>query len=536
MKERIQKIIAPDEWVTFIVQKISLKDIKVALSVFLFGLCIYIPMITKRLSCNDGTLCGLIYRSHTDYDLEDMMGRYLLKWFAHLKSMYVFSWLAVIVAIVCVVVSAILTCRILYINDSIKMMMVGLLMMVSPCFIETFSYYFITDIYIISFLLAVIAVYLLHEKKSASRAIFAIFLMFLSMGFYQAYIFVAVVLFLFVLIRDLLDEKKEWKEILIGLAWQMGSGLTAFTGYVLCEKLFKTLGIIYYKDSRFDFAEIFNIKAFPNAIANAYRYFYQYFFTMDFINNQWKARHIINAVVLLLGIISLIYLMIKKQKKWTFNIAVVIAVILLPIAFMGITVMNWQESAIRLMMIPTMCMFYVGVWALWNEANRVYKSGMTAICGWGLYLLSAYLLVIMTVYIGIYQICAQYYVDKTDSMAQRIISRIEQEYPETVTGSPVFICGDVDEGNYPQDYRITQATYIMKGTQACDGVMLDNMQGYAAGWNIYMNINFGVDYGIAWDKAQEIYDSEFYKEMPLFPAEGSIKKTPDGIVVVKMKH
>jgi len=59
----------------------------------------------------------------------------------------------------------------------------------------------------------------------------------------------------------------------------------------------------------------------------------------------------------------------------------------------------------------------------------------------------------------------------------------------------------------------------MGGTQACEGMMINNMQGYFAGWNKYMAANFGVEYAMVWDNAQVIYDSEFYKEMPLFPAK-----------------
>ena len=129
----------------------------------------------------------------------------------------------------------------------------------------------------------------------------------------------------------------------------------------------------------------------------------------------------------------------------------------------------------------------------------------------------------------------KYYTDKTDSMAQRIITRIEDTYPDAGSGTPVFICGDVDETNYPQDYNIEQASYILTGTQACMGMFIDNMQGYFAGWNKYMAANFGVEYTMVWEKAWEIYDSDLYKGMPLFPAEDSIQKNEDGIVVVKCK-
>ena len=94
----------------------------------------------------------------------------------------------------------------------------------------------------------------------------------------------------------------------------------------------------------------------------------------------------------------------------------------------------------------------------------------------------------------------------------------------------------MDEGNYPQNYRIQQASHILVGTQACDGMFVDNMQGYFAGWNAYIANNFGVEYEMVWGDAQKIYDSEFYKNMSVFPAEGSVQKNEDGVVIVKLKR
>ena len=536
MNTSYKRIISPEEWMSEIKRRIVSKDIKVAMLLFIFGICVYIPIITQRLPCNDGTICGIFYRQHKDYDVEDVAGRYLLKYFAHLKSMFVFSWLAVIVSIACMAISAVLICKLFKITNSLKMLIVGLFVQLSPCFVETFTYYFVTDAYVICLILVTSAVYLLHEKKTVFRAIIATGLMFLSMTFYQAYIFVAVVLFLFVLMRDLFDENKQWKEIGKGLLYQMGSGVAAFLMYVLANKVFKMVGLIYYQESRFNFSDVFNLQVLPKAIGNAYVAFYKYFFTMDYLNNTWKARNVVNAFFLVMAIVFIPILIWKKNRKWTYNLAVIGVVMILPMAFMGISILNWQEGAPRIMMLPTTCLFYIGVWMLWEGVSKECNLSIVNICGWGMHILTAYLLVILTVYIGIYQVCMQYYADKTDSMAQRIVTKIEQEYPETVAGSPVFICGGVDEGNYPQDYWITQASYIMIGTHACSGMFFNNIQGYYAGWNEYIAVNFGVEYGMVGNEAQNICDSEFFKEMPVFPAEGSIKKNEDGVVVVKLRY
>ncbi len=532
MKWQIKSV---EECIDGIREKISVQEMRGFLVVFLTGICLYIPMIVYRLNCSDGNICGIIYRPHNDYDMEDIAGRYLLKYAAHMKSMYVFSWLAVILGILFLTWGGMLICRILGIRSTLGIAVAGVFIILSPCFIDTFTFYFVADAYLFCFVLAAFAVYLLHEKQTLIRMLLAAGCLFLSLTFYQAYLFVAVVLFLYVLLRDLLDDKKTGKEIGRGLLYQLGSGIIAVVLYVVLNKVFKMVGLIFYQESRFNITDILNLPELAKATVQSYGGFFRYFFTMDFINNGWKVRYLANGVYFILGMILLIAAVYKKKRSWQNIVSIILTVFILPIAFMGIGILNWREGQPRIIMLPAMVLFYVGIWALWfrekETANIILK-----LCGWGIYMSTIYLLVIMSVYVSIYQLCKKYYVDKTDSMAQRIITRIENEYPETVTGSPVFICGDVDEGVYPQDYWITQASYIMRGTQACDGMFVDNMQGYFAGWNLYIKANFGIEYEMVWGRGKEIYDSDFYKEMPTWPADGCVQKTDDGIVVVKLKY
>ncbi len=522
---------SPEEYLAGIREKITVQEIRAFFIVFLAGICLYMPMIMYRLNCSDGNVCGIIYRQHRDYDIEDIAGRYLLKYAAHLKSMFVFRWLAVILGLLFLAVAAIFLCRILKLRSMLSITIAGLFVMFSPCFTETFTYGFVAEVYVLCFLLNVLAVYLLFEKQTWVRCVFATGLMFVSLAFYQSYLFVAVVLFMFVLLEELLENKSSFREIGKKLLWWMGSGISAVAVYVIMNKVLKMVGLIYYQESRFDFLELLSPSRLPGAILSAYQNFYAYFFTMDIINNGWKARWLLNGIFILIGAVLLLTAVIREKRGWKNITAIAVVLLLLPIAFMGVGIL--YDAYI--MVLPTVCLLYVGIWALWIKERKA-AGNIQKLCGWMLYACTFYLLFIMGTYVAIYQLCMKYYADKTDSMAQRIIVRIEEEYPETVAGSPVFICGDVDEGNYPQDYWITQASYIMKGTNACEGMFLNNMQGYFAGWNQYLAYNFGVEYTMIWDRAEEIYHSEFYEEMPLWPAEGSVDKTEDGIVVVKLKN
>lgn len=526
------QIKSPDEYIARIREKVSVQEMRAFLIVFLSGICLYIPMIVYRLNTGDGNLFGIINRPYNAYVVEDVAGRYLLKYAAHLKSTFVMNWLAVVLGILFLTWGNILVCRILSIGTTIGKVISGLFIILSPCVTETFTYYYVADVYLFCFLLVAYAVYLLYEKRTIWRMLLAAGSLFSSLAFYQAYLFVAVVLFIYVLLEDLLKNEKSWKEIGRGILYQAGSGMIALAAYVGVEKFLKAMKLIVYHESRFKLAEVLNISILPGAIADGYKSFFQYFFTMDYINNSWKARNIVNGICLILGLILLIAAARNKKRTWQNKLGIIVVVLIIPIAFMGIRILNWQEARASIIMLPTMPLFYVGIWALWNRQQERQET-IINLCGWSLYIVAFYLLAIMSVYVSIYQLCIKYYVDKTDSMAQRIIERIEKEYPETTTGSPVFICGDVDEGVYPQDYWITQASYIMHGTQACWGMFYDREGVYT--WDYYMRANFGVEYEMVSEQGPEIYASKFYKEMPLWPEKGCIQKMEDGILVVKLK-
>lgn len=535
-KEMKWKIKSSEEYLAQAKEKISAQEIKAFFIVFFAGIFLYVPMIVYRLNCSDGNVCGIIYRSHTDYDWEDYCGRYLLKYAAHMRSLFVFSWLAVILGLFFLALGSVLICRIFRIHAVSAMVVAGLFVIVSPCFTETFPFYFASDSYLLCFPLVIFAVYLLSEKQNWIRMLIGTGCLFISLALYQAYLFVAVVLFMFILLRELLKDEKSWKQIGRMLLYQAGCGFLSVAMYVGMNKLLKAVGLIYYQGQRFDFAAVFRFSVMPEILSKTYMSFFRYFFTMDFINNGWKGRYILNGIYFVIGGLLLVSVILQKKRSWKNKTAIIAATLALPLAFMGLYIINWQEGAPRIMMLPTAVLLYVGIWLFWVKKRSALN---VVVKNWGgivYYAVTAYLIFIMAVYIAIYQLCLKYYADKTDSLAQRIITRIEQEYPETAAGSPVFICGDVDEGAYPQNYRITQASFILNGTQACEGMFVNNMQGYAVGWNEYLNYNYGVEYQNVWNYAQEIYDSDFYKEMPLWPQKGCIQKTENGIVVVKLKE
>ena len=75
---------------------------------------------------------------------------------------------------------------------------------------------------------------------------------------------------------------------------------------------------------------------------------------------------------------------------------------------------------------------------------------------------------------------------------------------------------------------------VVSGTAVEYGYFWDSINGRQACWNNFLKQYLGVDFGVC--NLEEIYvvtESEEYKNMPLFPLEGSVQMMND-IVIVKL--
>ncbi len=533
-----------DQWKK-VTASITKEEIYAFFTTLIVTTVLLLPMLTQRLNGSDGNLCGILYRSHNDYDIEDIAGRYLVKYVAHFKSLFVFHWLSIFVGIVSLLVGTLFLCRVLKIQTFRGKVAAVMFVEMAPAFLVTYTYGFVAGTYVFCFALTTFAVYLLHEKQTIGRMMVAILCMFVSLTFYQAYLFVTAVGFMFVLIRDLLKQEKSLRKIYCSFGMYVLSGIIAIVLYVVGNKVFKMVGLIYYQDSRYHYSDAFAPDVLFASLKHAYSYFFAYFFNMDIINNQWKQRALVNGIVFLLGIIFMVILYVRKKRSVATTATLVAAVLLLPWVFDAISILDYSET-VRVMMLPTCALVYVGVIALWESVKRLKADeesdehvpvrNITNALGWIYTVAIIYLLAIMVVYTGIYQIERKYYIDKTDTICQMIINRIGEEYPDRGSGKSVFIYGTADSGNLTTNYWIEQAGYITRGVEA-DVVFYEDINTQNAGWVKYIRDNFGIEYNyIGSERANEIIASEDFSQMAQFPDENSIMLTEDDIVVVKLSE
>ncbi len=504
---------------------------------YLASVLIYLPFITERLTFNDVISYGILYRSSSQYDWEDVCGRYLVRYLAHLRSMYNFYGLSMLISLFCLTAGTIVFCRMLRIRSAFGITVSILLTTLSVSALDSYGFY--PECFFLGYLLVAIAIYLFDRRGSLWSDAIAILLIAASLALYQAEYFVGIVMILFLAIRDL-KQKEDIKKSIGLLCRRMICCLLAIVIYIMGDRLLKTLGLIYYDMSRFNYLEILKPKIFIHQILQSYRLFWGYLWDMTFFNNIWKGRKFVNVLILLMSLILLFRKDLFRKEKRAHVIVTVIILSILPAAVMGVTILN-VDSSMRPMMIPTFSMLYVGAIAiLENRSSRSDQEKripiLTRLSEWGIVAACVYLLVISVSYAEIYQDVLQYYADRTDSLGQRVIAQIELRYPDVDANTYVFVCGNGINRNNPRHYAIELADYILSGTMA-GPLFQDNPTNCATAWNNYLADNLGVSYlNISNQMADDIYASDEYKEAALFPEEGSVYQTENGVIVVKLKE
>ncbi len=527
---------SPEEIGNKIKEHISAREFRVAIVLLVSGVLCYIPFMTTRILSPDLNKQGLIYYPAHFYDWNDFCGRYLERYYAKIKSWFMFQWAETAMYLVWIILAALLIFSMLKIRSYFGMLVGGWFLLFSPSFIECLFSLF--DDFLFSFFLSVLAVFLLHKKYSPARVLFSVICLASSLAFYQAYFFTAILLFVFVFIRDMMDETSVLRETLKKTGIWILTTILSILCYFLLNKFLIKIGIIVYSGNRFENNYSFSLSAILQGILNCFPATWKLFFTSATFNYRWRGMYLFNAALFLIGLIVLLFTLPSIKKRgisylcWT-----LVACLALPIAICGVTILFPNDM--KQIILPTGTLFYLGVLALIeNQSHRISSVLVKNLMGWGTILISLYLVINFGVYLCIYQTMGIYKNEQFASVAQQIVTRIEDQYPDAQKGDGAWlmVCGGVDEA-YPMPQALIEASYILTGTTITSGVTFDDMSFYVDVWPNYYNYTMGRNFrSIGAEMGEEIYNSDEYKAMDIFPGKNSIIMTDNQVIVVKLKN
>lgn len=452
-------------------------------------------------------------------------GRWFLGVACGISTFFSLPWLIGFLAILYLSITSVFLTKLLKITTPIMIAISGMMLVTFPSLASNFAYAFTMDGYMLGVLFAVLSVYFV-ERGKFGFIIGAVFLS-LSMGTYQAYLPMAILLCLYKVLELLMDKEAKNK-VRICLRY-VYMGVCGGTLYFIILKL-----MLFLQGKVLDTYQGIDSLSSGQGINLIATLKTMYF---DFVSFSLQGKILFSnpisliAVILLLiaFVVSFVIRIVKNKlykSVWTY-IAVFFVLLLIPLCTNAILLIS-KDVTYHLLMRYQWVIFGIVAIAFIDNTFLKYPSESGNIFLWVTILSS---IVIIFSYVCVDNIAygnlSKKY-EKTYAYCLRLADRIEQTegYYE---GIPIYMIGVVGDESYP----VTDIT----------GNVTDHMLGISGDYLLYTPANYdafyrnylGITFNFLMPDEANFYDSKEYVDMHSFPAKDSTKVV-DGILFVKTEN
>ena len=485
-------------------------------TVFIVGLCVHFPVISKDIPNHDG-LASMYFDQNMITS-----GRWFLMVACGISSYFTLPWVIGLLSLIFLGIGAAALVEFLELRDKLGVMVVSALLVVFPSLASTYTYIFTADGYMMGLMLAMFAV-MFVEKGRFGFIAGGICLAF-SMGIYQSYLPFAIILSIYGCIRIMLNADKKAK--LLQILRYLYMGLIGVGGYYLILQV-----LLNIQGKELDTYQGINGMALSSGVplsgmmANLYH---------DFIAFTGKGNVLYNNMLSFIALIAVaaVFLVVFVQvvvkcgyvKRWYFYLICLAVIVVLPIVT-NVILMISPSVTYHLLMRYQWVLYPILFFAfIWKETDGTTKTGVTL--QW-IALMAASILVLhfaVTDNIAYSNLEKKY--EKTYAYCLRMVDRMEQT-EGYYTGMPVAMIGVQNKETLPE----TDIT----------GDVTSGMIGMTGDYLIYTDTNYqefmknylGVTMNLVSDEEMErIYYTDEYQALNSFPETGSMKVV-DGILYIK---
>lgn len=510
-------------------KKIAKEEIICLLVTVFAGIITYYQMPANWLT-NPDTVWNSIY-FRMGHGGEKANGRLFQIVVDKLRMNMITPVLTTVICVMLIAVVALILGRIFESGFIVKLL-IGLILIFIPCTSSSLTYYYCAESFFLAFLCVVMGSYLVKKYPSVICYVITVSLFVASLYLYQAYICIVFTLAIILLILDMLNEKRTIKEAITGFARLAITSGIAVLIYIIT---FKILQIALHMDVRTDrglgFTGFFGSEGLLSLLSQAYTNFYEYLFGNRLLNNEFGDRNIINMMVAVLVVGGIITVVVgnKLWKQPIRTVILIIGIALFPLAVEAITVMSPEVDKYGptgIIMIPTFALLYIFTLVLGSffaKQKRVWFISPVSV------LVTAFFIWNSIVFTNLCINSMKLNLNKAQTVADMMLDRIVVEYGYE-KDAKLLVAGSMEDGNFPSLYE--WPTQVLQGTSASYGFMWDTYTGNENCWIEFFKQYLGVRFeSCEQDEYEELLGNSDYINMPIFPADGSVKKFDDTIVV-----
>ena len=440
---------------------------------------------------------------------------------------YSMPWIYGIVTIVLIAVGICLILRMFQIENKVLQVLLSGCIMVFPSVIGVFGYMFTSSSYGLSYLLCVLAVWLLTRKKWLALPL-AVGCMVASLSIYQSYVSIAASLLVLLLIRELLTGAEPAAVLKKGIGYVLFLVLSLALYYGATQVILKWKGISF-NDYASDSLTL-SFSGILNGIRLAYLNFCRFFYWAHHQLMPTSASRYLHFY-LFCGILVVLLLLAASQKRQRLARYALLAVLvaLLPLAINCMYLIT-AESSIHTLVLYSFTSLYV-------LAAMVLELALPCISPRKLpellrrlalelmpVLLAA--IVVINVYVANesylnmhlrYENAYAFYTTLTANL---------QQMPEFTEGTRLAVIGSWESPDYyTERFAFTDGLIGVKGFLPSD---------YSYSYFLEYYLGFPVEC-VTEEEAEAIRQTEAFQNMPTYPYYGSMALIDD-VIVVKLSE
>lgn len=482
---------------------------------------IYGALVAFGTTSADGLCEGLYFYHNAGW--ASACGRFFTNFANSLTGNVITPVLAAVEGILFLCFSAYLLVRLWNIRTPAWIALITLLMLGNPTTISLYWYPHVFAIYTLAVLLAIVYAYCMARFRTVASLILGILSLALSLGIYQSYIGVAAACAVGTLFLAVLDGRSFSTVRTLFVRFLVG-GCGGGILYLILMKL--DLAILHISAASrvtdVSFGAI--LTALPHQIGVAYSTFFSDCFDPR-LGRQWL--YSILFVLLLAVVIFCAVRLVQKKEYWR-TVFCLVLLLLFPVAANVVALVITFQDVTELMRYAAILLFPLvfaviqrtkaGVWFSWTKLGCFV---LTAGIFWT-YVISA------NATANVYNLCYRRNYFAISAMMSDV-----HDLPEYQNGDRVVLAGFLDYDDLRKEFAETFEYAIGVPENPIFWKDMNGILNARRGFFInYLGVEAGV---ISYDEYGAAISSEEFSAMPIWPAQGSVAKIND-IVVVKLSE
>lgn len=494
------------------------KNKTIIILITIIGFIINLPLFTKNILTADIILNTTYYNA---YSWELSLGRFGLFLLGILKSYVVIPHLELLLSLILIGFITILLIDLFDIKNKYLKLLIGWILVISPSVFTTLLFHYCSFAYTLSFFLSIFSIHILWKgKNKKTKYLISGISQVLALSIYQAYIQVTVTLFLFLILKKLLEKNLDYKELLKNFITILLSLISYFILMKLSIALLNIDMSSYSGANQFGIKNILNI---PQEILTTYITFFQYFRGNQILNNTYLYNHILNFLILILLLGIIIYKSIKKKLKVKDYLVLFTIILILPIS-MNLILLIIPDTKMQLLMSSSYILLFIFFIYLIKDLKKTKYIGII-------------LLLILSRNFIIEQYSTTKTLEITYNKTYQIASNILDHINQYNYKDKIMITGNLENNDYYNNNNKNELNNLKKlnyGFISNKSLFWEEYTNIKNGWLRFYYEHFGVDLNfVSEEEYNTILQKEEFKEMTTYPNKNSIKKI-DNIIVIKI--